>query len=155
MHVIDMKAAIMINVQGVEQQQKLKCTNFSLHTAVNFQSSTSDWSMSIVCVYNVKQGQASMFLQIHFPSAAQDLVMQREHDLSLKHGETHVGLEFATLERIMNSANPPRPGDLPRPRPLPRGVCLRWRLGSSSVSSCTAWQHFRRRVTLNNRTSTI
>jgi len=69
--------------------------------------------MSTVCVYNVKQDQASMFLQLHFPSAAQDLVMQREHDLSLKHGVTHVGLELATLERTKNSANPPRPGDLP------------------------------------------
>lgn len=130
----------------------------SLHTAVKFQSSTSVWLMSTVCVYNVKQGPASMFLQLHFPSAAQDLVMQREHDLSLKHGVTHVGLELATLERIKNSANPPpRPRDLPGdlPRPLPRGVCLRWRLCSSSESSCTEWQHFRRRVTLNKRTSTI
>jgi len=104
----------------------------------------------------MKPGQSSIILQLHLPSA-QSLTTQLKHDLSLKHVRTHAGLEFATLETIVarGVAGRVRVWPRPRPRPRPRGVCRRERLGSSSESSCTAWQHFNRRATLIKRTSTI
>lgn len=72
----------------------------------------------------MKLGQASMILQLHFPSA-QSLTTQLKHDLSLKHVRTHAGLEYATLETIVahGVAGRVRVWPRPRPRPRPRGVC--------------------------------